>query len=89
VYRIDVVKYFPKKKRLFKRLVTLHLIKLFYLVLSQKDFRRLAIKAKKQDGYYERNFVWLLEGRIVSILYRTNYLANMFDSINLVKSGVV
>jgi len=87
IYRINFIDYKKKSKKVFKKILTIRLIQLFYLVLRLEQFRKIAIKAKKQDGFYERNYIWLLEGRIVSVIYRLNFVPNMFESIIFVKLG--
>ena len=59
VYRIDVVKPNPRRKRLKKSFVTLRLVKLFYLTLKYKQFRTIARKAAKRDDPLKRIIVWL------------------------------
>jgi len=89
IYRINFIDYKRKSRRVFQKILTIRLIQLFYLVLRHEHFRKIAIKAKKQDGFYERNYIWLLEGRIVSIIYRLNFMPNMFESIIFVKLGFI
>jgi len=89
IYRINFIDYKQKAKRTLKKILTIRLIQLFYLVLRHEHFRKIAIKAKKQDGFYERNYIWLLEGRIVAVIYRLNFVANMFDSIIFIKLGLM
>lgn len=89
VYRIDVIK--PQKKKHFfkKKFISLRLVKLFYLTLSYKAFRKLSLKAKKQDGLFESNFLFLLESRIVPIVYRSGLAFNMFEILSLVRTAQV
>lgn len=89
VYRIDIIK--PQKKKHFfkKKFISLRLVKLFYLTLSYRAFRKLALKAKKQDGLFESNFLFLLEGRIVPIVYRSGLAFNMFEILSLVRTAQV
>jgi len=89
IYRINFIDYKRKKRKFVKQILTISLIQLFYLVLRQDHFRKIAIKAKKKDGFYERNYIWLLEGRIVSVIYRLNFISNMFESIIFVKLGLI
>lgn len=42
-------------------------------------------EAASKDGLFEENYCSLLEGRLVSLLYRTNLLFNMFEIIAYVK----
>lgn len=78
-----------KKKRKYKHLDTLRLTLLFYVNLKQKQFCNMARKAKKMNGFFEENFLFLLEGRIMCIVYRSGLILNMFDAISFVKNGFV
>lgn len=87
----DRVLIFKRKdqKKMKKRFVTIRLLKLYYLSLSYKQFRRLGQWAGRRDGFFQSNFCYRLEGRLVSLLYRSNLVANMFMAIHVVKSGQV
>ncbi len=41
------------------------------------------------DGNFEQNYLFMLEGRAVSIFYRTLFVANPFESIRFIKNGLV
>jgi len=49
----------------------------------------MAIVAGAKDGLFQENFCSLLEGRLVSVVYRTNFLFNMFEIISFVRAGNV
>jgi len=89
VYRIDVVNPRRLKKKFKARFLTLRLVKLFFCTLKYNQFRRMAYRAAEQDGLFQSNFCSLLEGRLVSMLYRTNFIYSMFEAIAFVKSGNV
>jgi len=89
VYRVDLVD--PKRKRQKRkwRFISLRLIKLFYLTLRYHQFRVYAIKASRADGFFKFNYCFLLEGRLLSLLYRSNFFISMFDMIELIKRNKV
>lgn len=89
IYRIDVVDPAKRKHSLKSRFVTLRLVKLFYLTLKYRQFRHLAVLAAKMDGFFQSNFCLLLEGRLASVIYRTNLLVSMFEIIDFIKRGNV
>jgi len=45
--------------------------------------------AAARDGLFQNNFCSLLEGRLVSMLYRTNFIYNMFEAVSYAKKGVL
>ena len=89
IYRIDVIK--PRRKRRFikKRFLTLRIVKLFYLTLTYKDFNKIAFNSSKKDGSFENHFFLALEGRLISFLYRTSFVSNMFESLHYVKNSFI
>lgn len=89
IYRIDIIE--PKKKRKFIKEVFagLRVIKLFYLTLKYKQFRVFAKKAAKKDGFFQQNYCLLLEGRLTSMIYRSNFCDNLFEILSLVKLGIL
>ena len=89
VYRIDLVNPRRFKKKFKARFLSLRLVKLFFLTLKYKQFRYMAKIAAEKDGLFQSNFCSLLEGRLVSLIYRTNFLYSMFESIAFVKDGNV
>lgn len=73
------------KKKMKKRFLSLRLVKLFYLTMSYRQFRRLSRLAGREEGFFQSNFCHRLEGRACVVLYRSNLVANMFMAIHLVK----
>jgi hypothetical protein len=72
-----------------KNLSSLILTRAFYVTLNFRHFRRLSKKANMQDGFYGDNYLLLLEGRVVSAVYRSSVMSNMFEIIKFVKLGNV
>jgi len=83
---LKVIKYYRRK---YKYLSALHLTYLFYVNMRHNHFKNLAIKAKKKDGFFEENYLLLLESRLAAVVYRSSMILNLFDSINFVKKGNV
>jgi len=49
----------------------------------------MAKVAAEKDGTFESNFCLLLEGRLVPMIYRTNFIYSMFEAIAFVREGNV
>jgi ribosomal protein S4 len=49
----------------------------------------MALKAKKREGSFEENYLYLLEGRLVCLVYRSGLILNMFDAISFIKKNCV
>jgi ribosomal protein S4 len=71
--------------RRYRHLYTLRLTLLFYINLKLRNFQKMAKKAKKLDGYFEENFLLLLECRLPAAIYRSALITNMFDAFLFVK----
>ena len=53
----------------------------FFVNKSIKQFKKLSRRAKKIRGPYTRNYIWLLEGRLVSVSYRLYFFNDLYDSL--------
>lgn len=71
------------------RFITLRLVKLFYLTLKYKQFRTYAQIASRRDGFFQFNYCYFIEGRLISLIYRTNFIISMFEIIEYIKRGSV
>jgi hypothetical protein len=89
VYRVDIISPERKVKRIKKRFVTLRVVKLFYLTLTYKDFNKIARRSKKKDGSFENHYCLAIEGRLISFLYRTSFVSNMFEALFYVKHSYI
>jgi hypothetical protein len=85
IYRIDIVKPRKKRRKISQRFLTLRLARLFFLTLKDYQFRALFKKASKLDGNLEHNYCLLLECRLISLFYRTNFMSNFFEIIQFVR----
>jgi ribosomal protein S4 len=87
IYIIDSFSKPKQRKRFKKTMFSLRLLRLFYVNLSYRNFRTMAIKARKKRGSYHMNYLYLLEGRIISVFFRSGFVNTMFDSIRFIKLG--
>lgn len=88
-YRFDVKNILSKKKKINKKFISLRLVKAYFITLTYRHFKKLGRKARKLEGFFEQNYLRLLECRIVSFIYRSTYMHNMFEIIRFVKSNNV
>lgn len=89
VYRLDVALPKGRRKRMKKSFASIRLVKFFYLILTYKHFKAMARGARKKDGYFEGHYCLALEGRLITFLYRTGFVATMFEALRAVKSNFV
>ena len=79
--------FFRRRKKWNVRFVSVRLTRLYFLTLRDYHFRKYFRKASKLAGNTEINYCRFIEGRIISIFYRTNYLNNIFHIFRFVKDG--
>lgn len=53
-FRLDIKRSFFRYKNVNKKFISLRLTKLFFITLTYKQFRRLGIKAKSNNGFFEQ-----------------------------------
>jgi ribosomal protein S4 len=86
---LDVVAIRERKKRFKKRFTSLRLVKLYYLTLVYKQFKKVARTARKKDGFFEGHYCLALEGRLIAFLYRTGFVASLFESLAYTKNALL
>lgn len=89
IYQVDVERPLKPRKFLKKRFASLRLVKLFFLTLTYKQFNKMARRARTKDGFFGDHFLCALEGRLISLLYRTSFVSNMFESLFYIKNSFV
>lgn len=90
-FSYDTVFVFKRKDRrkMKKRFVSLRLVKLYYVILKYRHFRKIASLAGRRDGFFQSNFCYRLEGRLCAVIYRTNLVSSMFSAIHFVTTSNV
>jgi hypothetical protein len=78
-----------KMRRMNHQFVSLRVIKLFYVMYSYRQLKYIARKAKSQVGIFEQNYLYIMECKLPSYIYRSSFFSNMFESIKFVKGGNV
>jgi hypothetical protein len=68
---------------------SLRVTRLFYILYTYRQLKKLCKKAKRKDGVFEQNYMLLMECKLPSFIYRTSFLPNMFDSIYFIKNSNV
>ncbi len=86
IYRIDLRDPLRKIKRKKKKFISKKLIGYFYLTLKESRYRRIASVARRKEGSWQSNFMYMIECRLVNILYRMQFLLNVFEAKHFVLS---
>jgi ribosomal protein S4 len=89
VYRIDKIEYRYKRKKVNKRWLSLRLTRLYFLIIKDRQFRKIIKRANKMDGDMESNYYYYLECRLFPFLYRMHFARNMFVALENSKLGYI
>ena len=77
-----------KEKEERHNFVDPRVLKHYYLTLKMNHFKKFRFKAMKQLGSYEENFLNFVEGRLFMLVYRSNFVTNMFMLKSLIELGI-
>jgi len=79
---------FAKKKRYKERFLWPRLLKNYYLTLSWRNMNQYYKKSRMLAGNFINNFIMMLEGRLFMIVYRINWINNLFMIKNILKYNI-
>lgn len=65
--------------------LSMQLIRLFYIMYTYKQLKKLIKKAKRSNDTFGHAFILLMECKLPSFIYRSSFFSNMFESIDFVK----
>lgn len=93
-YRREFVYSFRKKIRFRRKkknkddFLMPRYLKHYYLILKLSDFRKMQRKAVRKTGNFESSYITLLEGRIFMVVFRLNWITNIFMIRSMVDAGM-
>lgn len=79
---------FLKRDKFKKKYIRPRLLYTYFLFLRRKMFLRYAYKAKRRNGYFFRNYLVYLEGRLFMLIYRSNFITNIFKLKFIIDRGI-
>lgn len=68
---------------------TFRLLKVFFVIYSHNQLRRIAYRAKLKSGVFEHNFLSIIESKLPSYIYRSSLFPTLFESLDFVKKSNV
>ncbi len=89
IYRLDLIAPLPVRKRKSRRVVHNYLVRLFYIIFTPRQFKRLAKKASKRPGLFKENYLCLLEGRLCTVAYRAGFFGTLFEALLFTRNGTM
>lgn len=79
---------FRRKKRLKKKYIKPKVLYNYYLTLRRRTYKKYMFKAKRQLGSFYRNYLTFVEGRLFMLVYRSNFVTNMFKLKFIIDRGI-
>lgn len=89
IYRVDIIEKFSFKRKYEKRFLSVRLTRLYFLTFQDYQFRKLFKLSGKMDGNLEENYLYFLEGRLLSIIYRMNFIFDIFECMRAIKDNTI
>jgi ribosomal protein S4 len=78
--------FYYKKFKANYQFVSLRVIKLFYVIFTFKQLRRIISKIVRKSGLFEQHFINFIECKLPFYLYRTGLFSTVFESLNFIKT---
>lgn len=78
IYIVDKFHKLEIRRKINQKFLKKIVIKFYYINIKYHQFRAWGVKAMKRTGFSEGFYILYLEGRVSSILYRMNFIYNVF-----------
>lgn len=78
-----------RRRRRKHEFLSFRVLKLFYVMYTYRQLKKIGKKAKKKIGVFEQNFLSIVESKLPSFLYRSSLFATIFDSLSFLKNANV
>ena len=89
IYEVRIPAAQQRRRRIKPQFISFRVIRLFYVIYSYRQLKKIGRKAKSQAGVFEQNYLLIIESKLPSYLYRTALFSTIFDSLDFVKNGNV
>jgi ribosomal protein S4 len=80
--------WFRFKKRFKNKFITHRYLYHFYLIIKRKNYIKYKVLARKKHGYFYRNYFTFIEGRLFMLIYRANFVNNIFKLKFIIDRGI-
>lgn len=78
-----------RRRKINEQFISSGIVKLFYVMYNYRQLKKIAIKAKLQNGVLEHNYLSIIESKLPSYIYRISFFPTIFESLDFVKNGNV
>ena len=89
VYRLDVMPEVAVKKISKIRFLSIRLTRLYFITFKDYQFRAMFRRAAKAQGNMEDNYVTMLEGRLLNLVYRTLFVETPFVALRYIRNSAI
>jgi len=80
--------WFRFKKRFRYKYIAHRYLYNFFLIMRRKNFIKYRAIARKKAGYFINNYLGFIEGRLFMLLYRANFVNNIFKLKFIIDRGI-
>jgi ribosomal protein S4 len=80
--------WFKFRKRFKKEYIKHRFLFNFYLIVKKKNFLKYKKLASKLKGFYTKNYFNFVEGRLFMLVYRANFINNLFKLKSIIDRGI-
>jgi len=80
--------WFRFKKRFRYKYIAHRYLYNFFLIMRRKNFIKYRTIARKKKGYFINNYLGFIEGRLFMLIYRANFVNNIFKLKFVIDRGI-
>ncbi len=80
--------WFRFKKRFKYKYIAHRFLYNFFLIMRRKNFLKYRVIARKKKGYFFKNYIGFIEGRLFMLIYRANFVNNIFKLKFIIDRGI-
>jgi ribosomal protein S4 len=80
--------WFRFKKRFKYKYIAHRFLYNFFLIVRRRNYIKYRVIARKKKGYFFKNYIVFLEGRLFMLIYRSNFVNNIFKLKFIIDRGI-
>jgi hypothetical protein len=80
--------WFRFKKRFKYKYIAHRFLYNFFLIIRRRSYKKYRLIARKKKGYFFKNYLVFIEGRLFMLVYRANFVNNIFKLKFIIDRGI-
>jgi ribosomal protein S4 len=80
--------WFRFRKRFKYKYIAHRLLYAFFLIIRRRNYKKYRTIARKKKGYFFKNYLVFIEGRLFMLIYRANFVNNIFKLKFVIDRGI-